>query len=124
MVADLLDVVEEVGGEQHGDAERAEAGDQGQHLLAPHRVEAGRGLVEEHELGIGDERLGQLGPLAHAGGEAADGPEAGLVEADQVEHVRCPLAGRPCGGRPLSSPNVATTSAAVWSRGRQSCSGM
>ena len=27
-------------------------------------------------------------------------------------------------GSPLSSPNVATTSAAVWSSGRQSCSGM
>ncbi len=94
VIADLLHVVEQVGGHQHGDAERAEPGDEVEHLLAAERVEAGGGLVEQHELRIADERLGQLGPLAHAGGEPADRAEAGLVETDQVEHVGRPLAGR------------------------------
>ena len=93
VVAHLLHVVEEVGGEQHRDAERAEAGDQLEHLLAPERIEAGGRLVEQHQLGIAHERLGQLGALAHPGGEAADRPEARLVETDQVEDVRGPLAG-------------------------------
>ena len=66
-----------------------------EHLLAAERVEAGGRLVEQHQLGIADERLGQLGALAHAGGEAADRAEAGLVEADQVEDVGGPLAGGP-----------------------------
>ena len=94
MVADLLHVVEQVGGHQHGDAERPEAGDERQHLLAPERVEAGRRLVEQDQLGIADERLGELGALAHAGREAADRAEPGLVETDEVEDVRRPLAGR------------------------------
>ena len=92
-VAHLLHVVEEVGGEQHRDAERAEAGHQLEHLLASERIEAGGRLVEQHQLGIAHERLGQLGALAHPGGEAADRPEARLVETDQVEDVRSPLAG-------------------------------
>ena len=75
--------------------EAAEAGHQVEHLLAAERVEPGGGLVEQHQLGVGDERLGQLGALAHAGGEAADGPEAGLVEPDEVEDVGRALAGRP-----------------------------
>ena len=59
----------------------------------PERVEAGGRLVEQHQLGVADERLGQLRALAHAGGEPADRAEPGLVETDQVEHVRRPLAG-------------------------------
>ena len=95
VVAHLLHVVEQVGGHQHRDAERAEAGDEGEHLLAAERVEPGGRLVEQHELRVADERLGELGALAHAGGEAADRAEAGLVEADQIEDVRRPLARGP-----------------------------
>ena len=94
VVAHLLHVVEQVRGHQHRDAERAEAGDQGEHLLPAERIEPGRRLVEQDQLGVADERLGELGALAHAGREAADRAEAGLVEADEVEDVRRPLAGR------------------------------
>ena len=89
----------------------------------PGGVEAGGGLVEQHQHRVGHDGLGQLHPLAHAGREPAHGPEPGLVEADQVEHVGRPLAGV-AAGRPASSPRLATRSAAVWSAGRQSCSGM
>ena len=93
VVADPLDVVEQVGGEQDRDAEGGQAADEVEHLLPAHRVEAGGGLVEQDQLGVGHQGLGQLGALAHAGREAADRPEPGLVEADQVEHVGGPLAG-------------------------------
>ena len=72
-----------------------QAGDERQHLLAPDRVEPGGRLVEQDQLGIGHERLRQLGPLPHAGREALDGAEPGFVEPDEVEHVRRPLAGGP-----------------------------
>jgi hypothetical protein len=44
-----------------------------------------------------DERLGQLDPLLHAGGVAADLAVALLVEADVAQGLGRPLAGR--GGR-------------------------
>ena len=100
VVADLLHVVEQVGGEQHRDAERAEAGDQGQHLLAAHRVEAGGGLVEQHEL-AGRPRA--PGPAWSAGAcrwrSRRSGRNRASSRPDQVEHVRGPLAGGP-GGQP------------------------
>ena len=92
VVAHLLHVVEEVSGHQHRDAERAETGNEHQHLLAAQWVEARGRLVEQHQLGIADQRLGQLGALTHAGREPADRPEPGLVEPDEVEDVGCPLA--------------------------------
>ena len=123
VIAHVLHVVEQVRGHQHGDAEGPEAADEGEHLLPPERVETRRGLVEQHELRIADQGLGQLRPLAHAGREPADRPEPRFVQPDEIEDVGCPLAGG-ARGSPLSSPNVDTTSAAVWSSGRQSCSGM
>ena len=123
VVAHPLHVVEQVGGDEHRDAEAGEAPDEAEHLLAAERVEPGGGLVEEDELRVGDEGLGELGALAHAGGEAADRPEAGFVEADQVEHLRRPLAGGP-GWQTGDLAEVDTASAADWSSGRQSCSGM
>ena len=44
-----------------------ESGDEREHLLASEWVEASGRLVEEDQLGIADERLGELGALAHAG---------------------------------------------------------
>ena len=94
VVADLLHVVEQVGGHQHGDAERPEPGDEGKHLLPAEWIEPRRRFIEEHQLRIADERLGELGALAHAGGEPLDRPEPRLVETDEIEDVGGPLAGR------------------------------
>ena len=76
------------------DAELAgEAAHQAEHLLAAGRVEAVRRLVEHHQLGRVDERLGQLGALLHAGREGADQARALLLEADLEEHLRRPQHG-------------------------------
>ena len=71
-----------------------EPGDEREHLLPTEWVEAGRRLVEEHELGIADEGLGELRALPHARREPTDRSEARLVEADEVEDVGRPLARR------------------------------
>ena len=65
----------------------------GEHLLPPERVETGRRLVEQHELGIADQGLGQLRTLAHAGGEPTDRAEPRFVQPDEIEDVGRPLAG-------------------------------
>ena len=93
LVAHALHVVEQVGGHERRDAEAGEPADEGEHLLAADRVEAGGGLVEQHHLRVGDDGLGQLRALAHARREAADRPEPSLVQADEVEHLRGALAG-------------------------------
>ena len=67
-----------------------------EHLFAAQRVEAGGRLVEQHQFGIADDRLGELRALPHAGGEPADRAEPGLVEADEVEDVGRALARRAC----------------------------
>ncbi len=94
MVADLLHIVEEVSGHQHRDAERPESGNERQHLFTSEWIESRRRLVEQYQLGITDQRLGELGALTHARGEPTDRPEACLVEADEVENVGRPLARR------------------------------
>ncbi len=93
--ADLLDLAEQVRRDHDGDAEvRAGPLDQVQHLVAAGRIEAVGGLVEKEELGIVDERLGELDPLLHAGGVAADLAVALLVQSDVAEHLGRAFAGR------------------------------
>ena len=64
-----------------------------EHLVAAGRVEPVRRLVEEEEPGVVDDRLGQLDPLAHPGGVAADRPVALLGQPHVTEDVRRPLPG-------------------------------
>ena len=95
VVADALDLAEQVAGHDDGDAELvAGAADEVEHLIAAGRVEPVRGLVEEQELRVVDERLGQLDALLHARRVAAHGPVALLEEADVAQHVGGALAGR------------------------------
>ena len=94
-VADLLDLAEQVAGEDDRDPELA-AGppDEVEHLVAAGRVEAVRRLVEEEQPRIVDEGLGELDALAHPGRVAADRPVALLVQPDVTEHLGGPFAGR------------------------------
>lgn len=97
VVAGPLQLAEQVGGDQDRDAEvGVDAADQAQHLVAADRVEAVGGLVEEHQLRVVDQRLGELDALLHAGGVAADGAVALLVQPHVAQGVRGALTG---GGR-------------------------
>src|SRR4051812_38017728 len=83
-----------MGGHQHRYPERPETSHESKHLLATEWVESRGRFVQQYEFWIADQRLGQLGALAHPRREPADGPEAGLVEPDEVQDVRCSLARR------------------------------
>ena len=95
-----------------------------EHLVAPGRVEPVGRLVEQQQLRVVDQRLGQLHPLLHAGGVAADRAVALLVQADVAQRLGGRARAPPCGGRPDIRPMWVTNSVAVTSGGRQSCSGM
>ena len=125
VVADLLELAEQVGGDEDGDAEvAADALHEPQHVGAGGGVEAVGRLVEEDQPRVVGERLGELGALLHAGGVAAHRPVALLVEADVAQHV----GGRARGPRDAPRPDIramwTTKSLALTSGGRQSCSGM
>ena len=109
VVAGALQLAEQVRGDQDRDAEvGVDAADQAEHLVAADRVEAVGRLVEQDQLRVVDQGLGELDPLLHAGRVAADGAVALLVEADVAQRVGGALAGRgrrqpghaaPCGRR-------------------------
>ena len=94
VVADRLDLAQQVAGEDDRDPELGPGPpDEPEHLVATGRVEPVRRLVEEEEPGVVDDRLGQLDPLAHPGGVAADRPVALLGQPHVAEDVRRALAG-------------------------------
>ena len=68
--------------------------DQAEHVVAPGGVEPVGRLVEQHQLRVVHERLGELDPLLHAGRVAADRPVALLVQPDVAQRVRGAFAGR------------------------------
>ena len=95
VVADPLELAEQVRGHQHRDAELGpDAADQAEHVIAPGGVEAVCGLVEQDQLRVVDEGLGKLDPLLHAGGVAADGAVALLVESYVAQGIGSPFPGR------------------------------
>ena len=105
--ADPLDLAEQVAGHHGRDPElRPGPMHQVEHLVASSRIEPVRGLVEEQQLGVVDDRLRQLDPLLHAGRVAADRPIALLVQAHVAEHLGGPLA-RGSGRQPGHTAHVA-----------------
>ena len=89
----------------HGDAELgADALDQRQHRVPAGRVEAVGRLVEQQQVRVVHQRLGQLDPLLHAGGVAADLAVALLVEADVAQRLGGPLSGARYGQARTSGP--------------------
>ena len=96
-VADPLDLAEQVRADHDRDAELgADPVDQRQHRVPAGRVEPVGRLVEQQQVRVVHQRLGQLDPLLHAGRVAADLPVALLVEADVAQR----LGGALAGGRP------------------------
>ena len=87
--AEIGDVVDDMG-RQDDDDIVADLGQQVEEAVALLRVEAGGRLVDDDQLWIADQRLGDAETLAHAAGEAcdrlvADSPEVGLVE-QRLDH--------------------------------------
>ena len=73
-------------GEQDGHPLLGEAPDQQAHVAHARRVKTGRGLVEQQQLGVAQQRRGDPEPLAHAVRVAADAVRWRL-ELDRLE--RC-----------------------------------
>ena len=89
LVADPLDLLQQVGREHDVDAELGpDATDQGQHRLALGGVEAVGRLVEQHQQRVVGDRRGQLDPLPLTGREGADRPQALLAQPDLPQDVR------------------------------------
>ena len=66
MGADLLDLGQDVAGEQHGRARLGDAPHELAHLAHLTRVEAVGGLVEHEHLGLAQQHAREPEPLAHA----------------------------------------------------------
>ena len=78
-----------------GDAgSSARVGQRRDQVLATAEVEAGRGLVEQQQLGVGHQRPGDLHPLALALAEGAEGAVEQVVGADLGEQLRGRARGR------------------------------
>ena len=92
-VADALDLVEVVRGEEDRRAAVAVLGDDGEELLLHERVQARRRLVEDEQLRLVEERLDEPDLLAVAARELAQRPVEVRLEA-LGERVRAPACSR------------------------------
>ena len=90
-----------VGGDDDGAVALAEAGEQLDHLAGALDVHVGEGLVEQKQLGNGEQDAGQRGALAHALRVLAQGAVQIRVEADLAQRLggRKALRGRDRGWR-------------------------
>ncbi len=95
MVGDLLDLGQQVAGDQDGHALVAERGDELAHLGDPRRVEPVRGLVEHEQARGGQQGRGDAEPLLHAEGVGAVAVAARPPSADPVEDLADPAQGKP-----------------------------
>src|SRR5215208_4177338 len=73
--------------QQHGLAEVAERADGLPRCPARRRVEPGRRLVQEDELGVADEREAEVEPAGLPAREALDPRVTFVAEPDQLEHL-------------------------------------
>ena len=86
-VGEPLRLLHVVRREQDALAQGAEVADRVPGLPPRGRVEAGRRLVEEDELGVADEREGEIEPAQLTAGERAHPRVALLGQADEVDHL-------------------------------------
>ena len=86
-VADALDLAEQMGVEQHGDAAPAQLAEQVAHDPPPDRVERARGLVEQQQARPADQRLRDPEALLHALRHRLDAAAALVAEADQRQQL-------------------------------------
>jgi len=94
-VGELLGLHEVLGGEQHGHAvPLRQAGHGGPELVPAAWVEAGRRLVEEEQLGPGDQAGRQVKAAAHAAGVGLHQAAAGVVEVELRQELVCAVPSR------------------------------
>ena len=108
VAAGLLDLAQQVAGDDHRAAGRGVGAQHLAHRVDLRRVEPVGRLVEHEQVGQAEHRLRDRHPLAHALAVAADRPVDGRAEAgdlDRLVHVR--VLGRPAGGRPVEPQVVA-----------------
>ena len=87
-VGDGLDLGQQVRGEQHGAAAVGEAAQQAAHPAHALGIEAVGGLVEDQDLRVAEQRVGEPEALAHAERVLADAPAGRrLVEADELQQL-------------------------------------
>ena len=84
-VADPFHFGQQMAVEEDGHAPPAQMQEHVAHVEAPQGVEGAGGLVEEDQLGVAHQRLGQAEPLLHALGVLAYAAVAGGADAHQVE---------------------------------------
>src|SRR4051812_18378614 len=86
--AEPLDLVEHMARHDDGAVGGAEMLEQFDQVDALPRIEAGERLVEDEDLGIVDDRLGDLDALAHALGERRQSTVVAGIEADLMDRSR------------------------------------
>jgi hypothetical protein len=96
VVADELDLGEQVGVQEHGLPALTQLDQQLAHGPAADRVQGARRLVEQQQRRPPDHRLRDPEPLLHALGHRLDAAVAGVGQADELEQLG-PL-GRAAGG--------------------------
>jgi hypothetical protein len=97
MVGRVLELAHEVARDEDGAALCSEPAEGLAHPLDALRVEADRGLVEDQDLGIAEERNGDPQPLPHPQRERAGSSTTDLRETYEPEHVV-----RPAGRDPVA----------------------
>ena len=94
LIGHALHVRQQMRGQDHARVQlRTDPQHQVQHPAATIGIEAVGGLIEKHQFGAVDERLGQFHPLAHARGVAAHGAVARFIQTHKVEHLVGPVPG-------------------------------
>ncbi len=111
-VADALDVGEHVGGEDDRGA-LAQLGDQREQVAPALRVERADRLVEDEQVGLGHERLGDAESLAHPARVAADPAVRRIGQADALQRPAGAIARVGGATRPCSRPARVTSSRPV-----------
>jgi hypothetical protein len=84
---ELVGLVEVLRAEQHRGALGDERAHDVPHLVARARVQPGRRLVEEHQLGGHDDARGDVQPPAHAARVVLDQAPGGLLEAERGDEL-------------------------------------
>ena len=88
VVGDLLDLVQQVGGEQHGAALRGVLLEQPAHPVDARRVEAVGGLVEDQHARVAEQCVGDPEALAHPERVVLEpAPCLDRCQGDQLQHL-------------------------------------